>query len=389
MSVPSTGTVAGTVALFLLLPLLLGCAGPTSGRRAGWAPVDLDARIGQMLMVGFRGTSVDESHFIVRDIRRRNLGGVILFDYDVAKKQAARNIESPAQLKALVASLQAASAAPLMVAADQEGGRVARLKERFGFPPTLSHGELGRLGDPQATARQGAKLAETLAAPGIGINLAPVIDLCANPDNPVIAGLDRCFSADPEKVAAHALAFIEGHHRRGILTVLKHFPGHGSSATDSHRGFTDITGTWSRAELEPFARIIAVGRADAVMTAHVFNARLDPEYPATLSRGTITGLLRGELGYDGVVISDDMQMGAIVDRYGFETAIRKAIEAGVDILLFGNNLRYDEKVVPRAVAAIRKLVRNGVINEERIEASYRRIQRLKSRLARSQAKARE
>jgi len=365
--------------LILLAPVLLtGCA-HSSELRAG-EPADLDARIGQMLMVGFRGTAVDENNFIVRDIRRHNLGGVILFDYDVALNKEVRNIESPEQVKALVASLQAAAATPLLVAVDQEGGRVARLKERFGFPPTLSHGELGRRDDPETTRAASGDLAETLAELGIGINLAPVVDLCANPDNPVIAGLDRCFSADPEKTARHALEFIQAHHRRGVLTTLKHFPGHGSSRSDSHLGFTDVTDTWTRAELVPYARIIEAGEADAVMTAHVFNARLDPEYPASLSRKIVTGILRGELGFDGVVVSDDMQMGAIADRYGLETAIRRAIEAGVDILVFANNLRYDPEIVPRAVAIIGDLVRSGAVSEARIDQSYRRIMRLKGRL---------
>jgi beta-N-acetylhexosaminidase len=165
-----------------------------------------------------------------------------------------------------------------------------------------------------------------------------------------------------------------------VLTTLKHFPGHGSSRSDSHLGFTDVTDTWSATELEPYARIIAGGQVDAIMTAHVFNARLDAQYPATLSPATINGLLRTKLGFAGVVISDDMQMGAIVDHYGFETAIRKALEAGVDILVFGNNLEYDEEIVPRAIAVISHLVASGVLSEARINQSYQRIMRLKNRL---------
>jgi beta-N-acetylhexosaminidase len=173
------------------------------------------------------------------------------------------------------------------------------------------------------------------------------------------------------------LSYIAAHHQQGVLTTLKHFPGHGSSRSDSHLGFTDVSDTWTRNELEPYARIIEAGQADAVMTAHVFNTRLDKQYPATLSSATINGLLRGELGFDGVVISDDMQMAAITAHYGFETAIRKALEAGVDILVFGNNLRYDEEIVPRAIAVIRKLVDTGVVSEARIDQSWQRIMRLK------------
>ncbi|MFO7982521.1 MAG: glycoside hydrolase family 3 protein [Desulfuromonadales bacterium] len=362
------------------LTLLTGCANSSPESRTEPDPVTLEAKIGQMLMVGFRGMRVDKGHFIVRDIRRHNLGGVVLFDYDVLSGQAVRNIGSPEQVEDLIASLQAASPTPLLVAVDQEGGRVARLKERYGFPPTVSHGELGRIDDLETTARESGDLAGTLADLGFGLNLAPVVDLCANPDNPVIAGLDRCFSADPEKVATYALEFIGAHHHHGVLTTLKHFPGHGSSRTDSHLGFTDVTETWTRSELEPYARIIEAGEADAVMTAHVFNARLDQDYPATLSRKVVTGILRGKLGFEGVVISDDMQMGAIADHYGLETAILRAIEAGVDILVFGNNLEYDEEIVPRGVGIIQDLVETGIISESRIDESYTRIMRLKGRL---------
>jgi beta-N-acetylhexosaminidase len=341
-------------------------------------PPALKDKIGQMLMVGFRGTAVDENSFIIRDIRRNNLGGVVLFDYDVVKGQAGRNITSPAQVKALVAALREAARVPLLVAVDQEGGKVARLKTACGFPATVSHSTLGRLDDLANTGQHSLRLAETLNAMGIGLNLAPVVDLCTNPDNPVIAKLDRCFSADPKIVTRHALSYIAAHHQRGVLTTLKHFPGHGSSRADSHLGFTDVSDTWTRDELEPYARIIEAGQADAIMTAHVFNTRLDKLYPATLSSATINGLLRGELGFDGVVISDDMQMAAITAHYGFEIAIRKALEAGVDILVFGNNLRYDEEIVPRAIAVIRKLVDTGVISEARIDQSWQRIMRLKN-----------
>jgi beta-N-acetylhexosaminidase len=333
-----------------------------------------------MLMIGFRGLEVNNEHFIMQDIRKRHLGGVVLFDYDIPTQRAVRNIESPSQVKALVASLKSVSAMPLLVAIDQEGGVVTRLKERHGFPPTVSHQRLGELNDLETTHKHATLVAKTLADLGINLNLAPVVDLCANPDNPIIARYERCFSADPLVVSDHALQFIQAHHEQGVLCALKHFPGHGSSTADSHLGLTDVTNTWSRVELEPYGRIIKAGQADAVMTAHVFIANMDDRYPATLSRVTIRGILREELNYDGVVISDDMQMGAIVSHYGFEVAIRKAIEAGVDMLVFANNSVYEEDVAGRAIEVIRGMVQAGIISEARIDESYRRIQRLKSRL---------
>jgi beta-N-acetylhexosaminidase len=336
-----------------------------------------------MLMVGFRGLKMGPEHFIVQDIRERHLGGVILFDYDVPTQQAVRNIESPSQVKALVASLKSVSPVPLLVAIDQEGGIATRLKERHGFPPTISHQHLGQLNDLETTHKQATLVAKTLADLGINLNLAPVVDLCVNPNNPIIAKYGRCFSADPLVVTDHALQFIRAHHEQEVLCALKHFPGHGSSTADSHRGLTDVTDTWSRVELEPYVRIIEAGQADAIMTAHVFIANLDNQYPATLSQVAITRILRKELHYNGVVISDDMQMGAIVSHYGFEMAIQKAIEAGVDILTFANNSVYEEDVAGRAIEVIRTLVQAGTISEMRIDESYRRIQRLKSRLSAS------
>lgn len=342
--------------------------------------VDLDMMIGQMLMVGFRGTDLTPSHPIADDIRRRNLGGVVLFDYDVALQKGGRNITSPRQLKKLTAQLQMMSDTPLLIAVDQEGGRVGRLKEKYGFPATLSASELGSHHfDTVVTYEHSKMMAWQLFDAGINMNLAPVVDLCANPDNPVIAKLERCFSADPEQVSAHAAAFIKAHHEQGIYCCLKHFPGHGSSTADSHLGLVDVTETWTEQELEPYRKLIKSGDVDAVMTAHVFNKKLDADYPATLSKATIGGILREKLGFDGVVVSDDMQMGAIADHYGLETAIEKAILAGVDILVFGNNLNYDPEITQKALEIIQTAVRSGKISEERIRQSFDRIQWLKSR----------
>ncbi|UCC87718.1 MAG: glycoside hydrolase family 3 protein, partial [Anaerolineales bacterium] len=273
--------------------------------------VSLDIKIGQMLMVGFRGLELTNDHFIVQDIRKRHLGGVVLFDYDVPTRQPVRNIESPSQVMALVAFLQSASTKPLLVAIDHEGGFITRLKAGHGFPPSVSHQYLGQINNLTTTHEHASRMAKTLKELGINLNLAPVIDLCVNPDNPIIAKYERCFSADPQLVTDHALQFIRAHHEQDMLCTLKHFPGHGSSAQDSHLDLVDVTHTWSRIELEPYAGIIQAGQVDAIMTAHVFNTNLDAQNPATLSQATITGLLREELGYQGVIVSDDMQMRAI------------------------------------------------------------------------------
>ncbi len=339
--------------------------------------VSLDQKTGQMLMVGFRGTALADDHVILRDIRRYHLGGVILFDYDVVLQLADRNIRSSEQLTYLIATLQDAAAMPLLVAVDQEGGRVARLKPAHGFAPTPSHTELGIRDDLQVTYAAGKDIALTLAEVGINTNFAPVVDLCINPDNPVIARLERCFSSRPDLVSRHAQQFIQAHQDHGVISVIKHFPGHGSSQTDSHLGFVDVSASWTPAELSPYVGLIGAVGVPAVMTAHVFNTALDADHPATLSSSTITGLLRNQLDFDGVVISDDLQMGAISEHYGLEQAVQLALEAGVDILLFGNNLEYDPEIVPKVVNIIRDLTATGVIDKSRIDESYRRIMRLK------------
>lgn len=358
-----------SLTLLLFIPLLTACAQPQ-------ADEELDRRIGQMLMTGFRGLDLDDSLQVAGDLREGRLGGVILFDYDVPADTSLRNIRSPEQLRSLTRQLQERSPTPLFVAIDQEGGRVSRLKERYGFPPTVSAAWLGS--QPlDSTRRYARRTAAVLDSMGINFNFAPVVDLDTNPDNPVIGGLQRAFSADPDTVYRRARTWIRTSRRRGVITALKHFPGHGSSSGDSHLGVVDVTGTWSPQELAPYRRLIAQGLADAVMTAHIFNRNLDPEWPATLSREIITGVLRDSLGFRGVVVSDDMQMGAIRDEYGLETAIRRALLAGVDLLVFANNSVYQPGIVQRAHSIIRSLVDDGTISRDRIDQSWERIMALK------------
>jgi beta-N-acetylhexosaminidase len=349
---------------------------PSSGRGQE-KDEKLATQIGQMLMIGFRGLHVDENSPIVRDIRLDRVGGVILFDYDVALKSFQRNIQSPNQLKKLTCRLQAARRTPLLIAVDQEGGKVARLKEKDGFPPSMSQDELGKIGDPELTQRFAARTAATLAGMGINLNLAPVVDVNINTDNPVIGRLGRSFSSDPRVVARQAAAVIAAHREYNVLTAVKHFPGHGSSTQDSHHGFTDVTDTWTKKELIPYIRLFDSPGVDLVMTAHVFNAKLDPKWPATLSSKTLDTLLRRKMGFDGVCISDDMQMGAIRDNYSLETALERTILAGVDIIIFGNNLVYEPDIAERAIQIIRSLVREGCIPVSRIRQSYERIMELK------------
>lgn len=335
-----------------------------------------------MLLVGFRGTTLEEAGPLVDQIRSGQVSGVILTDVDRATGQAGRNIESPEQVEQLVADLQGLTEETLLVAVDQEGGRVARLKEAYGFPATRSQKELAGRG-LEATRTQAEQTAATLAGIGVNLNFAPVVDLEVDPDSPAVGALDRAFSADPGVVARHARAVVEAHHAHGVATALKHFPGHGSAADDSHRGFVDVTATWSPAELEPYRSLIDDDLADAVMTAHVFNRELDGEWPATLSPATISGLLREELGFQGVVVSDDLQMGAITEHFGLRTALRQSLLAGVDLLVLGNNspAGYEPDIAPRAAEMITSLVEDGTISEDRTDRSLARLEALRTRVA--------
>lgn len=329
-----------------------------------------------MLLVGFRGLTLEEAEPTRHRIADGSLGGgILLFSVDQVTG-GPRNVGTPDQLRALVDGLSAAAVSPLLVAIDQEGGQVARLGPAHGFPSTPSAAEMGR-GTLDRTRETAREMAATLESVGVTLNLAPVLDLAVNPDNPVIAGSDRSFSADPDVVIAHATAFIEAHHAAGIRCAAKHFPGQGSASADTHLGMVDVTDDWTDTELMPFAALAETGLADGILTAHIFNANLDAGHPATISRRTVTGILRERLGYEGVVISDDLQMGAIAQQYGYAEAVALAIEAGIDLLLIANQIVYEPDVVERTLDIIESLVRDGRIEEATIQASYERILALK------------
>ncbi len=341
--------------------------------------------IGELLLVGFSGTEVEGNDDVRRLICDVKVGGVILFERDVASG-GPRNMVSPEQVRRLTTDLQSMARAcvgrPLFVAADNEGGRVMRLSPRLGYPTTLSAQELGATDDADVTRAEARRMGDTLRDAGINWNLAPVVDVAVNPLNPAVVALGRTFSSDPERVIAHARAFIEGMHDAGVLTALKHFPGHGSSRDDSHAGFTDVSDTADlEKELAPYRALIGMGLADSVMTAHVFNRGIDPWDPATLSRYTVQRILRGTLGYKGVVVSDDLLMGAIIKHYGLEEAAVAAVNAGVDVLLIAqNSTRAEPGAAERAVAAIQRALADGWLSRARVEAALAHIAALRSRL---------
>lgn len=366
-------------AILIIIILLIGSCGIYKYCQSGKDDYALKQKIGQMLIVGFRGTEISRTSYISKAINVLNLGGVILFDKDNPSGQFPRNIIDPAQTKQLINDLNKYSSSPLFIAVDAEGGYINRLKEKYGFKNIPSAEQMGK-GPAEKTKNQASLLSRELKDLGFNVDFAPVVDVNVNPNNPVIGDLERSFSGDPNIVFEQANKFIEGLHENNIIPAIKHFPGHGSSTSDSHLGMVDVTNTYKQEELIPYQKLIEAGYSDMVMTAHIVNTNIDPNYPATLSPLFIKNILRDQLGFKGVVVSDDMQMGAIVDNYGFDEAIVRAINAGCDMLILSNNGKiYDEKAPYDAVDIILKAIKKGEISEKQINDSYNRIQELKEK----------
>ncbi len=338
----------------------------------------LEKMVGQMIMVGVKGMTIEEvSPTFLKQMDQGYVGGIVLFDYDVTTKKAYRNVESPGQVKQLISDLQKHASIPLLMAVDQEGGKVNRLKSKYGFPNSVTAKYLGTLDNIDSTKYYAVQNAQTLKSLGFNVNFAPVVDIDLNPDNPVIGKYERSYSDKTDLVIKHATAWIKEQDAQGILSTLKHFPGHGSSDADSHYGITDVTKYWQTEELAPFQALSALDYQVAIMTAHVKNNQLDSIYPATLSKQVIHKILREDWQFDGLVFSDDLQMQAVNAIYDFDTILKRSIEAGVDVLVFGNNIEYDETIPARAVKAVVKMVEEGTVSRERIALSYGRIVRIK------------
>ena len=365
------------VLLLLLANFSCGTALADNNREAASKSTEpsLERMIGSMLMCGFREAELEPDSPFYIAVASGRIGNVILFDRDLSTG-GERNIRSPEQLRRLTTTLRAAAKGPLFIAVDQEGGQVRRLKPQKGFLDLPSAQRLGQ-GSIAETLDIAQQLGQELASLGINVDMAPVADVDSNPMNPVIGRLGRSFGSDPATVARYALAFGDGLAENGVIPVLKHFPGQGCAKDDSHLGLTDISQCWDAAtDLFPYAEIFRAGWPGMVMLGHLFHARLDPELPATLSPMVVTGLLRQGLGWQGVVISDDLQMKAISDHYDLRESIFLAVSAGVDILLFGNNLKWDAKLPGKVFETLQALVKEGRISEERIRKSWKRISAL-------------
>jgi len=339
----------------------------------GHAVDPLEDMIGQMIMIGFSGASSDDAwpRLLVSQIASGQIGGIMY---------TRKNVAGRAAVQAMNRQFQAAAGdRPLFISVDQEGGRIERLTQAVGFREIPSHQSVAQSMSVEGAEALYRDLALDLRDWGFNLNFGPVVDLNINPGNPIIGSLGRAFARDADAVAAYGAAFVRGHHQAGVLTAAKHFPGHGSSAGDTHHGFVDVSRTWSESELEPYRRLIATGEIDLVMLSHISLDRLGSDAPATLAPGTMP-LLRNQLGFAGVVISDDMEMGAISKEYSLEQAVIGAVEAGNDILIYSNFQNPRPQLPPQIIAILKQRALADPAFRAKIEAAYGRIMKLKSRL---------
>lgn len=393
----------------LLIVILVSCSSNSTPPDTCEAHLDLElcAKIGQMLMVGFQEDSLNEDSGIGSDISEHHVGGVLLYS-EIGKKRG-RNIGSPEQVKRLNKDLQDFTRKvqnkrklpeiPLFIAVDQEGGKVNRFPEELGFNlKNRSPGELGSwleaslndktkrqlaLEESTAYAIETAKFLKSL---NFNMNLAPSIDLCGMDSESYLK--DRCFSSNPSVVTEVASSFIDAFNDESIIPTLKHFPGMGSGKGDTHSGHVDISSSYHfERDLHPFIQIIRNNYKGAVMVGHVTNGVIDKTQcksgneddpknwcPASMSKLHIDLLLRKKLGFEGVVISDDMAMKAITKNYSLPDAIEKSIKAGVDVFIVGNHRHSQTALFASTIA---RLVREKRIDISDIENSYRRIISLK------------
>lgn len=328
------------------------------------AGMTLDEKIGQMIIAGVEGTSLLAADQAL--IRDHGVGGVIFY---------ADNIESAAQTKKFVDEAKAANRndeLPLIVSVDQEGGRVARLK---GVDKIPTAGAIGERNDAAYARSIGEKLGEQLLSQGFNLDYAPVLDVNSNPNNPVIG--DRSFGASAAVVSKLGIPVMQGLESNNVIPVVKHFPGHGDTSVDSHISLPVVNKSLAeldKLELVPFKKAIAE-KAEVVMIAHILLPKLDKQFPSSMSKAIITDLLRGKLGFEGIVITDDMTMGAIAKNYGIGEAAVQSVKAGSDIVLVAHGA--DNAI--DSIEAIKQAVKTGRISEQRIDESIARIFTLKKK----------
>lgn len=341
----------------------------------GWfRPRDeLASAVAELLLIGFYGASPTSpsARLLARQVRRGQVGAVFFVN---------QNISTAEELTDLLRLFRNGKTQPLL-AIDHEGGIVQRLTKAHGFTCVPAARNVAATMSPTEARSVYAMAGRELAALGFNINLGPVLDV-DEPKNPAIGKFGRAYDTDPERIASYGQAFVDGFASAGILCAAKHFPGHGRSVSDSHYAVADISATWTEAELEPFARLLASPHAPPmVMTGHL---RLDPVAPdgrpATVSAPIVSGLLRQRLGYQGVVVTDDLDMEAVSQLMSRKEAVVQAIVAGNDLLMIKNLFGYDPLMPQRAVGWVRTAIAQGILSRAQVTAAAERV-----RLIRKQA----
>jgi beta-N-acetylhexosaminidase len=358
----------------LMVMLASGACGPQTP--AAIKDAALRRSVGQMIIVGFYGINNNDPRFrhIIEDLESGVIGGVLFLG---------RNVQSKSDLETMVHDVQHCNCSPVpLIAVDEEGGTIERLGERYGFRPTPSAAEVGRDSD-EGARNEYQRLAQKLSDVGFNMNLAPVVDLNTNPANPIIGSLDRSFSSDPMSVSRYARIFIEEHHKQGILTALKHFPGHGSSSTDSHAAIADVELSWSAEELLPYQNLIGARSVDSIMVGHLANTPKWGGVATQYGSRAIHQILRIDLGFDGVVLSDDLSMDAIrLTKSAFSDVIRSAVKAGIDIIIVSRLDEVDDgmDIGLYVSSALLEGIISGEIELSSVSKSEQRIRSMKKRL---------
>ena len=360
------------IAPFLLHLVITSC-GPALPALAkdSCQPPAIERQVGALLLIGFSGTTPDSPGVLElrSEAEAGRIAGAVFMGY---------NIENPTQVRRLTAFMGSWNTPqPFIVAIDQEGGAVARLPAHKGFVPLAAALDVAEDGNEQAYNA----MAEELADLGFNLNFGPVVDLAVDPEGPAIGARRRAFGRTNNTVQHWAKVFIDAHRRVGVRTTLKHFPGHGSATSDSHHGLTDITAHWSSHELQPFYGLIEAGYADSVMSAHLTHKELDGRWPLSLSPTFMEHHLRQAAHYNGAVISDALDMGALWRFYSLEDITVAAIGAGNDLLIFSMNAAahggaagYEniDQLPQRATEAVRQALGDGRLTQEQLERAYER-----------------
>lgn len=353
------------IAIFLSLIILLS-------QSVAAKEATLDEMIGQMIMIGFHGDCCNCKSFkrIQALAKNGEIGGVIFFKHNVKNKCEFEKMTKT--LKNTKTSL------PLLLAVDQEGGYVQRLSADNGFENFPSFKQVAKKMTPEEAQFMYEKMAQMLENANLNMNFSPCVDLDINQES-IIAKKERSFSSKPEIVEKYAKAVILPHQKHKIITVLKHFPGHGSAKGDTHANFVDCTKNYSQTELEPYKNLVNFSDFSTILVAHTLNANFDEKFPSSLSEKTIK-FLRNELNYNGIVVTDDLQMLAIKNNFSLEDAVVLAINASDDILVFGNFANNDTKLPQKINKIVKDAIKQGKIKQETIEKSYERILNLKEKL---------